>query len=342
MNMTDTHKTLIQVLIEDQQQHGGDEKLTMLLHDVTTACKAISNALKNGALAEVLGSLDTENVQGETQKKLDVLANDIFLRRCEFGGSLAAMVSEEMEEIYPIPSVFPRGRYILLFDPLDGSSNIDVNVSVGSIFSVLKLPDGVETVSYDTVMHAGTEQLCAGYALYGPSTMLVLTWGRGVHGFTLDGAIGEFRLTHPDIRLPEETSEFAINASRAQLWEPPVRRYVEECVAGRNGPRGRDFNMRWVASMVAEVHRILMRGGVFLYPIDTDLRNTGGKLRLLYEANPMSLIIEQAKGLASTGRTRILEIVPESPHQRVPVILGSSSEVQRIIDLHAEHDARAH
>jgi fructose-1,6-bisphosphatase I len=260
--MTDTHKTLIQVLIEDQQRHGSDEKLTMLLHDVTTACKAISNALKNGALAEVLGSLGTENIQGETQKKLDVLANDIFLRRCEFGGALAAMVSEEMDEIYPIPPQYPRGRYILLFDPLDGSSNIDVNVSVGSIFSILKLPEGTHTVSYETVLHPGTAQICAGYALYGPSTMLVLTWGRGVHGFTLDGTIGEFRLTHPDIRLPEETSEFAINASRAKLWEPPVQRYVSECVAGKDGPRGRDFNMRWVASMVAEVHRILMRGGV--------------------------------------------------------------------------------
>jgi fructose-1,6-bisphosphatase I len=339
--MTETHKTLIQVLIEDQQLHGSDEKLTMLIHDVTTACKAISTALKNGALAEVLGSLGTENVQGETQKKLDVLANDIFLRRCEFGGSLAAMVSEEMDEIYPIPQRYPRGRYILLFDPLDGSSNIDVNVSVGSIFSVLKLPDGTDAVTYETVLHPGTAQVCAGYALYGPSTMLVLTWGRGVHGFTLDGSIGEFRLTHPDIRLPEQTSEFAINASRAHLWEPPVQRYVNECVAGKNGPRGRDFNMRWVASMVAEVHRILMRGGVFLYPMDTTLRELGGKLRLLYEANPMGFIIEQAEGLATTGRVRILEVIPESPHQRIPVILGSSAEVQRIIDLHAAYDRQS-
>lgn len=263
-----------------------------------------------------------------------MLANDIFLRRCEFGGTLAAMVSEEMDEIYPIPAHFPRGRYILLIDPLDGSSNIDVNISVGSIFSVLKLPDGNDTVSYETVLHPGTAQVCAGYALYGPSTMLVLSWGRGVHGFTLDGAIGEFRLTHPDIRLPDETSEFAINASRAKHWEPPVQRYVSECVAGKDGPRGRDFNMRWVASMVAEVHRILMRGGVFLYPMDTTLREAGGKLRLLYEANPMSFIIEQAHGLATTGKGRILEINPVSPHQRVPVILGSSAEVQRIIDLH--------
>ncbi len=336
--MTDTTKTLIQFLIEEQQQNGLDGKLTMLLHDVSTACKAISNALKNGALADVLGSLGTENVQGETQKKLDVLSNDIFLRRCEFGGSLAAMVSEEMDEIYPIPSRYPRGRYVLMFDPLDGSSNIDVNVSVGSIFSILRLPDGLETVSYETVLRPGTEQVCAGYAIYGPSTMLVLTVGQGVHGFTLDGGIGEFRLTHPDIRIPAETSEFAINTSRARLWEPPVQRYVSECVAGRSGPRGRDFNMRWVASMVVEVHRILMRGGVFMYPMDATLREAGGKLRLLYEANPMGFIAEQAQGLATTGRGRILEIAPQGPHQRVPVILGSRSEVQYIIDLHADHD----
>jgi fructose-1,6-bisphosphatase I len=284
--MTDTHKTLIPVLIEDQQRHGSDERLTMMLHDVTTACKAISNALKNGALAEVLGSLGTENIQGETQKKLDVLANDIFLRRCEFGGTLAAMVSEEMDEIYPIPPQYPRGRYILLFDPLDGSSNIDVNVSVGSIFSVLRLPDGVDTVSYETVLHPGTAQVCAGYALYGPSTMLVLTCGRGVHGFTLDGAIGEFRLTHPDIRLPEETSEFAINASRANLWEPPVQRYVSECVAGKDGPRGRDFNMRWVASMVAVEFRVLSRGGIFVCP---RVASSGaGRRGGMYEAGPMA------------------------------------------------------
>lgn len=337
--MTDTDKTFIQFVIEEQRRHSGDDSLTMLLHDIGTACKAISNALKNGALVDVLGSLESENVQGETQKKLDVLSNDIFLRRCEFGGNLAAMVSEEMDEIQPIPDQYPKGRYILLFDPLDGSSNIDVNVSVGSIFSILKLPNGQTEATIDTVLQPGVEQVCAGYSLYGPSTMLMLTTGHGVNGFTLDGDIGEFRLTHPDIRLPAETSEFAINASRMQWWEPPVKRYIDECLAGPRGPRGRTFNMRWVGSMVAEVHRILLRGGVFLYPMDEKLRQSGGRLRLLYEANPMSFLIEQAGGLASTGRRRILELKPESTHQRVPVILGSRDEVQRLIDLHTETDA---
>jgi fructose-1,6-bisphosphatase I len=337
--MSDIQKTFIQFAIEEQRHHGGDESLTMLLHDVITACKAISKALKEGALADVLGSLETENVQGETQKKLDVLSNDIFLSRCEFGGNLAAMVSEELDEIQPIPEQYPKGRYILLFDPLDGSSNIDVNVSVGSIFSILKLPDGQDSVSYDTVLRPGAEQVCAGYSLYGPSTMLVLTTGHGVNGFTLDGAIGEFRLTHPNIELPAATSEFTINASRAPLWEAAVKKYIDECLAGSDGPRRKAFNMRWVGSMVAEVHRILLRGGIFLYPLDEQLKKSGGKLRLLYEANPMSFLIEQAGGLATTGRERILDLQPEGPHQRVPVILGSSQEVQRLIDLHREMDA---
>ncbi|MEE8271444.1 MAG: class 1 fructose-bisphosphatase [Alphaproteobacteria bacterium] len=337
--MIETRKTFIQIAIEQQHRHGGDESLTMLLHDVVAACKAISNALKNGALVGALGSLGSENVQGETQKKLDVLSNDLFLRSCEYGGNLAAMVSEEMDEIQHTPGRYPKGRYILLFDPLDGSSNIDVNVTVGSIFSILRLPDGLDTVTMATVLRPGVEQVAAGYALYGPSTMLVLTAGRGVDGFTLDGTIGEFRLTHPNLRLAPDTSEFAINASRAKWWEPPIKRYIDECLAGENGPRGRTFNMRWVGSMVAEVHRILFRSGVFLYPMDERLRETGGRLRLMYEANPMSFIVEQAGGLATTGRERILEIAPSSIHQRVPVILGSRNEVQRVIDMHQQSDA---
>ncbi len=336
--MSNTKITLIQFLIEEQRRHGGDERVTMLLHDVATACKSIANALKNGALADVLGSLETENVQGETQKKLDLLSNDIFLERCSFGGNLGALVSEEMDEIQPIPAKYPKGRYALLFDPLDGSSNIDVNVSVGSIFSVLKLPEGVTEITHETVLRPGVEQICAGYAMYGPSTMMVLTTGHGVNGFTLDGDIGEFRLTHPNIQIPAATPEFAINASREKWWEPPVRQYVEECISGENGPRGRTYNMRWVASMVAEVHRILMRGGVFLYPVDEKNRDAGGKLRLFYEANPMSFLVEQAGGLASTGRERIMEIPPESPHQRVPVILGSRDEVSRVVELHKTWD----
>jgi fructose-1,6-bisphosphatase I len=334
----DTGMTYIQFLLNERRQVDGDYNLTTLLHSIGTACKAISNNLKNGALADVLGSLDTENVQGETQKKLDMIANNIFLRRCEFSGVLAAMVSEEMEEIYEIPVRFPRGEYVLLFDPLDGSSNIDINVSVGSIFSIIRLPEIPDRITFETVLRPGVEQVAAGYALYGPSTMLVLTMGNGVHGFTLDGSIGEFRHTHSHLMIPPEAAEFAINASRAQWWEAPVQRYVEECVAGENGPRGKYFNMRWVASMVAEVHRILLRGGVFLYPVDQKNRGTGGKLRLFYEANPMAFLIEQAGGRASTGRDRILEITPQSPHQRVPVILGSRNEVERLECMHREFD----
>lgn len=330
--MIDTSTTLIQHLLE--QRHCGklDRDLTTLLHSVATACKAISNGLKNGAFADVLGSLDSKNVQGETQKKLDVIANDIFLHRCECSGVLAAMVSEEMDDIYEIPDRFPKGQYVLLFDPLDGSSNVDVNVSVGTIFSIIKLDEVPEKITYETVLRPGNQQVAAGYALYGPSTMLVLTIGNGVDGFTFDGSIGEFRHTHTDIRVPEETGEFAINASRMRFWPPAVRSYVETCIAGRDGPRGRDFNMRWVASMVAEIHRVLLRGGVFMYPVDSENAGNGGKLRLLYEANPMALLVEQAGGLASDGKARLLDLRPVEPHQRVGTILGSKNEVEHILE----------
>ncbi len=268
-----------------------------------------------------------------------MIANDIFLRTSEYGGNLAGMVSEEMEDVYAIPAEYPRGKYLLAFDPLDGSSNIDVNVSVGSIFSVLRAPEGVDRVRCAAdFLQPGTRQLCAGYAIYGPTTMLVLTLGRGVHAFTLDRGFGEFILTQPDMRVPDDTSEFAINASNERFWEPPVKRYVVECLAGRGGPREKDFNMRWIASLVAEVHRILVRGGLFMYPKDTKDPARSGRLRLLYEANPMAMIIEQAGGAASTGHGRILELVPTELHQRVPVILGSQAEVERIEHYHLEHE----
>jgi len=252
----------------------------------------------------------------------------------EWAGRLAAMASEEMDDVYSIPAQYPRGKYLLLFDPLDGSSNIDVNVSVGTIFSILRCPAGVTNPLVRDFLQPGTTQVCAGYALYGPSTMLVLTLGRGVNGFTLDRDIGEFMLTHPDIQIPLDTEEFAINASNERFWEQPVQRYVEECLAGKDDPRAKNFNMRWIASMVAEVHRILMRGGVFLYPKDTKDPGMAGKLRLMYEANPMSFIVEQAGGTSSTGRERIMDMLPNALHQRVPVILGSRNEVERIIGYH--------
>lgn len=331
--------SITQFIIEEQRHvAGATGDFTSLLNDVVTACKVISNMVNHGALVGILGSAGSENVQGETQKKLDVLSNDVFIKSNEWAGHLAAMASEEMDDIYPIPDKYPRGKYLLTFDPLDGSSNIDVNVSVGTIFSILRCPGGAQVPSERDFLQAGTQQVAAGYALYGPSTMMVLTTGKGVNGFTLDQNIGEFILTHPNMMIPADTREFAVNASNMRFWEPSVRRYVQECLDGKEGPRGEDFNMRWIASMVAEVHRILTRGGVFMYPMDAKMqaKGQGGKLRLLYEANPMSFIVEQAGGGSITGTERILELQPESLHQRVPVILGSKNEVERILGYHQQ------
>lgn len=314
---------------------GGDGDFVALLDDVGTACKAISNLVRHGSLAGNLGAARGTNVQDETQKELDVLANEIMLEWARRGGHLMAMASEEMEGPSVVPEDMPRGAYLLVFDPLDGSSNIEVNAPVGTIFSILRAPEGATGASVD-FLQPGIRQVCAGYALYGTSTMMVLTTGNGVDGFTLDPELGEFVLTHPGMRIPEDTSEFAINASNRRYWEPPVQRYIGECLEGKDGPRGRDFNMRWVGAMVADVHRILSRGGVFMYPIDEKTRSKGGRLRLMYEANPMSFILEQAGGLATTGRERILEVTPTDLHQRVPVIIGSRNEVRRIADYHAE------
>lgn len=335
--MHNNRTTITQFIIEEQRHiEGATGDFTSLLNDVVTACKVISNLVNHGALVGVLGAAGTENVQGEDQKKMDVISNDVFLKTNEWSGHLAAMASEEMDEIYHIPSQYPRGKYLLTFDPLDGSSNIDVNVSVGTIFSILRCKGDCKSPSAQDFLQAGTEQVCAGYALYGPSTMMVLTTGKGVNGFTLDQNIGEFILTHPNMTIPEDTSEFAINASNSRHWEAPVKRYVDECLAGTEGTRGRDFNMRWVASMVAEVHRILTRGGVFLYPLDEKMKSKGGegKLRLMYEANPMSFIVEQAGGASTTGRERIMELQPKELHQRVPVVLGSKNEVELITAYH--------
>ncbi len=328
--------TITQFIIEEQRHiQGASGDFTSLLNDIITAIKVISNAVNKGALIGVMGSAGSENVQGETQKELDVITNEIFIKSNEWAGHLAAMASEEMDDVYPIPAQYPRGKYLLVFDPLDGSSNVDVNISVGTIFSILRCPGECATQpSAQAFMQPGVQQVCAGYALYGSSTMLVLTSGHGVNGFTLDRDIGEFILTHPNMTIPEDTKEFAINASNQRFWEPPVQRYVEEALAGKTGPRGKDFNMRWVASMVAEVHRILMRGGIFMYPKDTKDPAKAGKLRLLYEANPMSFIVEQAGGASSTGRERILDIQPDGLHQRVPVILGSRNEVETVVSYH--------
>jgi fructose-1,6-bisphosphatase I / sedoheptulose-1,7-bisphosphatase len=328
--------TLSKFLIQQLTGIPGASDLGALLVDVAAAVKAISAMTAKGALGGYLGEHGTKNVQGETQQKLDVLAHEVMIRSCEWGGLIAGMVSEELEEPYPIPSEYVRGRYLLVFDPLDGSSNTDVNVSVGTIFSVLRHEQS-ESPGVADYLQPGEQQVAAGYAIYGPATMLVVTVGKGTHGFTLDREIGNFILTHPDLQIPADTSEFAINTSNARFWEPPVHRYVTECQAGKSGIRSRDFNMRWIASLVAEVHRILMRGGVFMYPKDTKDQSRPGRLRLLYEANPISLLIEQAGGRATTGYQRVMEVKPEALHQRVPLIMGSCNEVARIEHYHAEY-----
>ncbi len=339
--MSETAVTLTEFIIGEQRKiphaTGG---LTALVNDIRLACKRIGNAVGKGALADLSGKADTINIQGEQQAKLDIVANDMFVGTTQWGGSLAGIVSEELDDVYVIPETFARGSYLLAIDPLDGSSNIDVNVSVGSIFSVLSDPDPAAPVGPGAFLQAGREQVCAGYAIYGPTTMLVLSFGRGVQGFTLDREIGEFILTHQDLRIPSATSEFAINASNSRFWEPAVGRYVDECLAGRTGPRGKDFTMRWVASLVAEAHRILLRGGVFLYPRDERTSGRAGKLRWLYEANPIAFLVEQAGGRASTGDGPILELVPTSIHQRTGLVFGSADEVERIERYHRDHNVR--
>jgi fructose-1,6-bisphosphatase I len=328
--------TLSRYLIEAQREQNLPADLRLLIEVVARACKSIAVAVGKGALAEgggVLGEAGSDNVQGEAQKKLDVLSNDILLEANEWGGHLAAMASEEMDHPHPIPGRYPKGEYLLLFDPLDGSSNIDVNVSIGTIFSVLRCPEGAEA-DENSFLQPGTAQVAAGYALYGPTTLLVLTLGNGVHCFTLDREQGSFVLSQENLRVPEDTKEFAINMSNQRHWEAPVQRYVDELLAGKEGPLGKDFNMRWVGSMVADVHRILCRGGIFMYPLDSKTASKGGKLRLLYEANPMSLLVEQAGGAASTGRQRMLDVQPTALHQRVPVILGAKNEVERVVGYH--------
>ena len=334
--MATSRISLTRFLIEQQNsQHCVPEQLRLLLEMVASSCKQISLAVNKGALAGVLGSAGSENVQGEVQKKLDVIANEVVIEANEWGGYLAAMASEEMEEILPVSGQYPKGEYLLMFDPLDGSSNIDVNVSIGTIFSVFKKPEGSTEATEQDFLQPGTRQVAAGYCIYGPQTTLVLTVGDGVAMFTLDRETGTFILTQENVRIPEDTKEFAINMSNMRHWAPPVHRYIDECLQGQEGPRGKDFNMRWIASMVADVHRIMTRGGIFMYPWDKREPNKPGKLRLMYEANPMGWLIEQAGGAATNGRQRILDIQPTQLHERVSVILGSKNEVERVTSYHS-------
>ncbi|HET9206809.1 MAG TPA: class 1 fructose-bisphosphatase [Burkholderiaceae bacterium] len=326
---------LAQQLVGAEHQH----QLAALLADVATAVIAIAQMTTRGALGGYLGPHGAVNSQGERQQRLDVLAHEVMLDVCQRSGSVAAMASEEIEQPVVVRDA-ASGPYLLVFDPLDGSSNIDVNASIGTLFSVLKRPHQLAPDAAD-FLQSGRAQVAAGYAIYGPSTMLVLTVGRGTHGFTLDRERNQFTLTHADLRIPDDTQEFAINTSNVRFWEAPVQRYVSECQAGAASVRGRDFNTRWVASLVADAHRILMRGGVFLYPKDRKQPPKAGRLRLLYEANPVAWLIEQAGGLAGTGREWLLDLVPSELHQRVPVVFGSRDEVERIQRYHLEHDRGA-
>jgi len=329
--------SLTQYLIEQQREHGHiPQELRLLIEVVARACKRISISVNKGELGEVLGTAGSENVQGEVQKKLDIIANEVLIEANEWGGHLAAMASEEMEDIYSVPNRYPQGEYLLLFDPLDGSSNIDVNVSIGTIFSVLRKVTNTRGVSESDFLQPGRQQACAGYCVYGPQTTLVLTLGNGVVMFTLDREQGSFVLTNDEVSIPEDTREFAINMSNQRHWAPPMQRYIDECLQGQDGPRGKDFNMRWIASMVADVHRILTRGGVFMYPWDKREPGKAGKLRLMYEANPMAFLVEQAGGMATNASERIMDLQPSKLHERVSVVLGSKNEVERITAYHRE------
>jgi len=326
--------TLTRFLIEQQREANVlPAELRLLIETVARACKTISHSISKGALGEVLGSLDSENVQGEVQKKLDVIANELLLEANEWGGHLAAMGSEEMETIHLIPNRYPKGEYLLLFDPIDGSSNIDVDLSVGTIFSVLRAPEGASgrDVTEEDFLQPGTQQVAAGYAIYGPQTLLVLTVGTGVYEFTLDREVGSWRMTDGPIEMPQGNCEFAINMARRRQWSPAIARYIEERLLGTEGPCAKDYNMRWTASMVADVHRILKRGGIFLYPSDHRTGGKKAKLRLMYEANPMGFLIEQAGGKATDGFGRIMDIQPNALHQRVGVVLGDVAEVETVV-----------
>ena len=313
-----------------QQQKGNlTPELAQVIATIAETCKTIDQALQQGALAGILGSAGNENVQGETQKKLDVISNDYLIDALKVHPHVGGLASEELDDFTPAQN---NGQYLVLFDPLDGSSNIDINMCVGTIFSILPAQNAVTQAA--DFMQAGTAQVAAGYVLYGPSTMLALTVGAGVVMFTLDPNTHTFLLTTEHVQVTPDTQEFAINSSNQRHWENPVKHYIDELLAGKTSVREKDFNMRWVACMVGDIHRILCRGGIFLYPYDLKDPQKAGRLRLMYEANPMSMLIEQAGGSSTTGRVRIMDIQPTELHQRVPVIIGSKHEVDRVTSYH--------
>lgn len=313
----------------EQQTGNLTPELAQVISTIANTCQTIDQALQKGALAGVLGSAQNENVQGEEQKKLDVISNDYLIDALKVHPQVGGLASEELDEFTPAQE---NGKYLVLFDPLDGSSNIDINMCVGTIFSILPAKNAVTQA--EDFMQAGNQQVAAGYVLYGPSTMLALTVGAGTVFFTFDPETQQFLLTSENIQVAADTNEYAINSSNQRHWENPVKRYIEELLAGKTGPREKDFNMRWVACMVGDIHRILCRSGIFMYPYDLKDPTKAGRLRLMYEANPMSMLIEQAGGASTTGRVRILDIQPTDLHQRVPVIIGSKNEVDLVTGYH--------
>ncbi|AWD32468.1 Fructose-1,6-bisphosphatase class 1 [Candidatus Kinetoplastibacterium sorsogonicusi] len=325
------HKTLKEYIFEKKVNEILDNELCLLIETISCSCKKISSLIRKGALENIFGDIGHINIQGEEQKKLDVIANEIFLKINEKSGTLCGMASEEMEDIYQISSN-KKGKYLLIFDPLDGSSNINVNVSIGSIFSVVLNNNYNENslVNKKDFLIPGNKQIFAGYALYGPQTILVITLGKGVYGFTLDINTNDWILTHENITIPQSTNNFSINMSNMNYWNNPIKKYIEDCLIGNKGPLRKNYNMRWVGSMVSDIHRILIQGGIFIYPPDSRESYKFGKIRLMYEANPISFIIEQAKGSAINGIDRILDIIPKNIHERIGIILGSEKEVSII------------
>lgn len=315
-------------LQQQQQKYAVTPHLPDVITSISQACLHINREIRLGALDNILGSAHTGNIQGEEQKKLDVLSNQIMIDTLSANPAIAGLASEEEDSFV---TVSQNGQFLVLFDPLDGSSNIDVNISIGTIFSVLAKPDGALTT--ESFLQSGRQQLACGYVLYGPQTILVLTLKYGIAMFTLNEH-NQFQLTQENPQIPVSTAEFAINMSNQRHWQPAMQNYIAQLLAGKSGCRGKDYNMRWVASMVAEVHRILIRGGIFTYPQDNRNPDKPGKLRLMYEANPMSLLVEQAQGTATNTRQNILDIQPEGLHQRVAVVLGSKEEVDYVTAMH--------
>ncbi|MDO4699888.1 MAG: class 1 fructose-bisphosphatase [Moraxella sp.] len=308
-------------------------ELASTITTLATASVAISHLLDKGALAGIHGEAGGENIQGEAQKKLDVISNDLLLNALIHNPHCAGVASEELDEISPANV---NGTLLVTFDPLDGSSNIDINMTVGTIFSILPHPNHGQVASEADFLQKGDNQLSAGYFIYGTSTMLTLTLGQGVAMFSFDPLTQTYILINDKVKISEQTSEYAINASNKRYWLNPIRQYISELVAGDLGVRAKDYNMRWVAAMIADVHRILIRGGVFMYPFDTKIAGKAGKLRLMYEANPMSFVMEQAGGASTDGVERIMDITPTEIHQRIPVVLGAKEEVEYVKALHAK------